>query len=80
MPAASPSRKLRNVLRARILERIEELHMTRADAAEAMGLDRQQMWRLAAGEDVFSFDRLVEAAVELGLEVRVKAVRPWGGD
>ena len=80
MPAASPSRKLRTVLRARILERIEELHMTRADAAEAMGLDRQQMWRLAAGEDVFSFDRLVEAAVELGLEVRVKAVRPWGGD
>ena len=45
-----------------------------------MGFDRQQMWRFMAGEDRYSFDRLVEAAVGLGLEVRVKAVRPWRRD
>ena len=80
MPAASPSHKLRAALRARILKRIEELHLTPVDAAQAMGLDRQQMWRLAAGDDVFTFDRLVEAAAGVELEVRVKAVRPWGAD
>lgn len=80
MPDASPSLRLRAELRARMLRRIDELHLSRPEAAEAMGFDRQQMWRLAAGEDVFSFDRLVEAAAGLGLEVRVKAVRPWGGD
>jgi predicted XRE-type DNA-binding protein len=72
------SEQLRADLRARILKRIEELGLSSKDAAMAMGFDRQQMWRFKAGEDVYSFDRLVEAAVSLGLEVRVKAVRPWG--
>jgi transcriptional regulator with XRE-family HTH domain len=78
MPAASPSKKLRSLLRARILKRIDELGLSAKDAAESMGFDRQQMWRFMAGEDVYSFDRLVEAAAALELEVRVKAVRPWG--
>ncbi len=78
MPVASPSKKLRNALRARMLKRIDELGLAQKDAAEAMGFDRQQMWRFTAGEDVYSFDRLVEAAAGLGLEVRVTAVRPWG--
>lgn len=79
--ALSPaSRELRETLRTRMLKRIEELGLAPKEAAEAMGFDRQQMWRFSAGEDRFSFDRLVEAAVGLGLEVRVKAVRPWGAE
>lgn len=78
MPAASPSKKLRNALRARMLKRIDALGLSPRDAAESMGFDRQQMWRFMAGEDVYSFDRLVEAAAGLELEVRVTAVRPWG--
>lgn len=78
MATTPASKNLRNALRARMLKRIDELGLNRKDAAEAMGFDRQQMWRFAAGEDVYSFDRLVEAAVGLGLEVRVTAVRPWG--
>jgi transcriptional regulator with XRE-family HTH domain len=72
---SSASKELRDALRARMFKRIEELGLSSKDAAEAMGFDRQQMWRLKAGEDVYSFDRLVEAAVGLGLEIRVKAVR-----
>jgi len=78
MALSSASEHLRSALRARILKRIDELRLGPKEAAMAMGFDRQQMWRFAAGEDVYSFDRLVEAAVRLGLEVRVKAVRPWG--
>jgi len=78
MPTASPSKNLRDALRARILKRIDELGLSPKDAAESMGFDRQQMWRFRAGEDVYSFDRLVEAAAGLDLEVRVSAVRPWG--
>ena len=78
MAAVPASKKLRTALRARMMKRIEELGLDRKEAAETMGFDRQQMWRFAAGEDVYTFDRLVDAAVELGLEVRVKAVRPWG--
>ena len=79
MAAIPASKKLRTALRARMLKRIAELGLEQKDAAEAMGFDRQQMWRFAAGEDVYTFDRLVDAAVGLDLEVRVKAVRPWGG-
>lgn len=80
MALSSASKELRETLRARMLKRIEELKLAPREAAEAMGFDRQQMWRFMAGEDRYSFDRLVQAAVGLGLEVRVKAVRPWGGD
>ena len=80
MAGTPASKKLRTALRTRMLKRIDELGLDRKDAAGAMGFDRQQMWRFAAGEDVYTFDRLVNAAVGLGLEVRVKAVRPWGGD
>lgn len=78
MAATPASKKLRNALRARMLKRIAELDLDHKVAAMAMGFDRQQMWRFATGEDVYTFDRLVDAAVRLGLEVRVQAVRPWG--
>ncbi|MBS0337133.1 MAG: hypothetical protein JSS40_10040 [Proteobacteria bacterium] len=79
MALSSASKELRDALRARMLKRIEELKLSPKDAAETMGFDRQQMWRFKAGEDRYSFDRLVAAAAGLGLEVRVAAVRPWGG-
>lgn len=78
MAATPASKKLRNALRARMLNRIKELGIDQKLAAQAMGFDRQQMWRFMSGEDVYTFDRLVDAAVKLGLEVRVQAVRPWG--
>ena len=78
MAATPASKKLRNALRTRMLRRIVELGLDHKVAAMAMGFDRQQMWRFMAGEDVYSFDRLVEAAAGLELEVRVTAVRPWG--
>ena len=79
MAATPASKKLRNALRTRMLRRIVELGLDHKVAAMAMGFDRQQMWRFTTGEDVYTFDRLVDAAVRLGLEVRVTAVRPWGG-
>ncbi len=80
MASTSASQQLRAELRARMLKRIAELRLDSKEAAVAMRFDRQQMWRFMAGEDRYSFDRLVEAAVGLGLQVRVKAVRPWGAE
>jgi predicted XRE-type DNA-binding protein len=78
MAALPPSVKLRADLRERIVERIDEMNLSRKEAGEAMGFSKQQMSRLYADEDLFTFDRLVDAAKGLGLEVRVKTVRPWG--
>ena len=78
MAVASISSRLRSALRDRMLKRIAERGLEVREAAEAMGFDRQQMWRFTAGEDIFSFDRLAEAAAGLDLDVRVRAVRPWG--
>lgn len=78
MAALPPSVKLRADLRERIIERIDEMNLSRRQAGEAMGFSKQQMSRLYADEDLFTFDRLVDAAAGLGLEVRVKTVRPWG--
>ena len=78
MAALPPSVKLRADLRERIVGRIDEMNLSRRQAGEAMGFSKQQMSRLYADEDLFTFDRLVDAAEGLGLEVRVKTVRPWG--
>ncbi len=77
--AKPPSIKLRALLRERILDRVADLGVSQKQAGEMMGLTQQQVSRLTAGEDVFSFDRLVDAAAGIDLEVRVKAVRPWRG-
>lgn len=76
--AESPSSELRAHLRARIIDRIADLDLTRQAAGEAMGFNKSQMSRLMADEDSFSFDRLADAAAGIGLLVRVKATRPWG--
>jgi predicted XRE-type DNA-binding protein len=75
----SPSAALRKQLRQKLLERIETLHLNHADAAEQLGLSTAQMSRLAGNEDIFSFDRLIDAAARIGLTVRVTATRPYRG-
>jgi len=78
MAAKPPSSRLRALLRARINRRIDELHLNRADAAEELGFTASQLTRLRADEDIFSLDRLVEAASAIGLAVRMTATRPYG--
>lgn len=78
MAAKPPSTRLRALLRARINRRIDELNLGRADAAAELGFTASQLTRLYAGEDIFSLDRLVDAAAAIGLTVRMTAVRPYG--
>ena len=78
MAAKPPSAQLRALLRARINRRIDELNLSRADAAAELGLTASQLTRLHAGEDIFSLDRLVDAAAAIGLTVRMTATRPYG--
>lgn len=78
MAAKPPSAKMRTLLRQRINRRIEELNMNRAEAAGELGFTRSQMTRLHADEDIFSLDRLVDAAAAIGLTVRMTATRPYG--
>ena len=78
MPTQSPSAPLRAQLRARILGRIAELKLKDFEAAAELGLSTGQMSRLRAGEDIFTLDRLIDAAANLGLTVRMTATRPYG--
>ena len=81
MPRKSPPRStlLRSMLRERIRNRVADLGWSQREAAEAMGFTRSQMSRLIADEDLFSLDRLVDAAHGIGLATRMTATRPWGG-
>lgn len=78
MPAKSPSAPLRAQLRERILGRIAELKLNGVEAAEQLGLSAGQMSRLRRGEDVFTLDRLIDAAAQIGISVRMSATRPYG--
>jgi predicted XRE-type DNA-binding protein len=77
MAARAPSTKLRKLMRQRICERIDALEMSRVEAGEKLGMNKAQMSRLIADQDIFSLDRLVDAAAAIGLEVRLTAVRPY---
>jgi predicted XRE-type DNA-binding protein len=72
-----PSVALRAQLRARILSRIAELNLKDVEAAEELGLSPGQMSRLRAREDVFTLDRLIDAATNIGITVRMRATRPY---
>ena len=50
------------VLRARIIERIAELNLMDFEAAEELGLSPGQVIRLRQGEDLFTFERTIDAA------------------
>jgi len=77
MATQSASAALRKQLRQKILDRIEYLHLNQAEAAEQLDLSTAQMSRLARNEDIFSLDRLVDAAAQIGRTVRVTATRPY---
>lgn len=73
-----PSAALRTQLRERILNRIAELNLKDFEAAEQLGLSPGQMSRLRVGEDIFTLDRLIDAAANIGITVRMTATRPYG--
>ena len=78
MPKHPPSAPLRAQLRERIIDRIAELKLRDVEAAERLGLSPGQMSRLRQGEDVFTLDRLIDAAANIGITVRMSATRPYG--
>lgn len=77
MAAQAPSAALRAQLRARIIRRIAELKLKDFEAAEELGFSPGQMSRLRAGEDIFTLDRLIDAAANVGITVRMTATRPY---
>ena len=77
MPKQPPSAPLRAQLRERIISRIVELKLRDFEAAQELGLSPGQMSRLRQGEDVFTLDRLIDAAANIGISVRMNATRPY---
>ena len=77
MPKQAPSAPLRAQLRDRIINRITELKLKDFEAAEELGLSPGQMSRLRTGDDVFTLDRLIDAAGNIGIAVRMTATRPY---
>jgi len=78
MPKQPPSAPLRAQLRERIINRIAELKLMDVEAAEQLRLSPGQMSRLRQGEDVFTLDRLIDAAANIGIAVRMSATGPYG--
>jgi predicted XRE-type DNA-binding protein len=77
MPKKPPSAPLRAQLRERIINRIAELKLKDFEAAEQLGLSPGQMSRLRQSEDIFTLDRLIDAAANIGITVRMTATRPY---
>ena len=77
MSKQPPSAPLRAQLRERIISRIAELNLMDVEAAEQLGLSPGQMSRLRQGEDAFTLDRLIDAAANVGITVRMTATRPY---
>ena len=77
MPKHPPSAALRAQLRERIIDRIAELKIKDFEAAAELGLSPGQMSRLRAEEDIFTLDRLIDAAANIGITVRMNATRPY---
>lgn len=77
MPKRPPSVVLRAALRRRIRDRVAELQMSGAAAAQRLGFSPAQMSRLNRGDDIFTLDRLIDAAARIGLTVRMTATRPY---
>ena len=73
-----PSAPLRAQLRGRIINRIDELKLKNFEAAEQLSLSLGHMSRLRQSEDIFTVDRLIDAAENIGITVRMTATRPYG--
>jgi predicted XRE-type DNA-binding protein len=80
MAKRPPSAVLRAQLRARIFDRIAELKLKDFEAAAELGLSPGQMSRLKAQADIFTLDRLIDAAANVGITVRMSATRPYAHD
>ena len=80
MSARTPSSTMRQLLRAKIRDRIDGLQLTRADAGATLGLTPAQVSRLMRDEDIFTLDRLVDAAARAGFSVRLHVTRPYQHD
>ena len=78
MARPSTSAAMRKELRAKIIARIEQLELPRPAVAKALVMTSAQVSRLQGNEDIYSLDRLVDAAVRIGLEVHLSATRPYG--
>lgn len=78
MARQAPSAPLRAQLRDRVLHRIAELKLKDFEAAAQLGLSPGQMSRLRQGEDIFTLDRLIDAAARIGISVQLRATRPYG--
>ena len=61
-----------------VIDRITELKLKDFEAAEEFGLSSGQLSRLNAEEDIFTLDRLIDAAVNSRIALRVSAARPFG--
>lgn len=70
-----PGAPLRAHLRDRIIDRIAELSLRDVEAAAEPGLSPGQMNRLMAQEDMFTLDRRIDAAANIGIVVRMTATR-----
>ena len=69
MPKTRPSTALRRLLRKKIMARVG--HLKRTEAAELLGFEAAMVSKLAGDENIFSLDRLVDAAARIGLAIRV---------
>ena len=79
MAAVSLPIRLRKELIAAITKRIEQLKLDREQAAELLGVDKARVSELQAGRaERFRLDRLVALAQRAGLNVRIRATRPYG--
>ena len=78
MAKPTASAAMRKDLRAKIIARIEQLDIPNAAAGKTLQMTAAQVSRLQGNEDIFSLDRLVDAAVRIGLEVHLGATRPYG--
>ena len=68
---------MRAQLRNRIINRIAEPNLKDVETADKLGLSPGQMSRLRTREDVFTLDRLIDAAANIGIKVRMSATRPY---
>jgi hypothetical protein len=71
------SARLRADLRDKILSRMADRKMTRTQAGKTIGFTAAQMSLLYRGDDVFSADRLADAAQTLDLRLTLRASRPY---
>lgn len=77
MARRSPSIALRAQLREKIRNRLAELHLPQGGAAKKLGFTAAQTSRLMADQDIFTLDRLINAAARIGIEARLHATRRY---